>query len=85
MTEEPIVMTKASGQEVADIVRKIVSTLEGENKGHAIMALISLLLILQKPSLGAEDIQEGIKDVSQFVCMWLDSKGQGTKPRILAN
>jgi hypothetical protein len=61
----------ASGEEIGPIVTKIEEVLADVPRTHALIALTSVVLLLQCPDISTEQMYEGVKDVSRFVCMWL--------------
>lgn len=58
----------ATGSEISDIVEALTEVLEGAPRGHAIMGLIALALVLQSPSLEGEQLPDLILEVSKFLC-----------------
>jgi len=72
MTHGQIVQTAATGEEISQIINKIEEQLDGVQRGHAIIALLSLTLVVMYPDITPAQLQSGVKDISQFVCMWLE-------------
>ena len=61
----------ATGSDIAPIVERIEDALGDVPRTHALIALTSIILLLQHPDLNENQIYEGVKDVSRFVCLWL--------------
>ena len=83
----PIAEAFATGAEIAPIVDKIEESLAGVQRTHALIALCSTMLLLQAPSLNEKQLFEGVKDVSRFICLWLDGSvvppGEPTSKNLL--
>lgn len=67
--------TFASGEEVGMVVRDLEAALEGKNGGHAIIAMLSLVVVMQKPDIQPEDLAVVVRDTSRFICMSLEGTG----------
>lgn len=61
----------ATGEEIGPVVARIEDAIQDVPRTHALIALTSMLLLLQAPHISQEVIYEGVKDISRFVCMWL--------------
>ena len=61
----------ASGEEITPIVERLEGALINVPRTHALIALTSIILLLQYPNITTEQVYEGVKDVSRFVCLWL--------------
>lgn len=73
MTQENLIMeTRASSEAVGAIANRIEAALEGEDSGLVMLAMLSLIVILQKPSISPEGLQQVIQDASRFICLSLD-------------
>lgn len=77
MSKHIIAESVASGEEIAAIIASIEPTLEGVKRGHGIIALLSLTLVLMNPEILPEELQEGVRNVSQYICLLLDSNNRG--------
>lgn len=64
--------TTASSEAIGSIVGKIEDALEGEASGSVIIALLSLVILLQKPDISPEQLQSIIRDTSHYICLALD-------------
>lgn len=62
----------ATGEEINEIISNIEPALYDVNRGHAIIALLSLSLILMNPMVSEEDLHRGVKETSQFMCLFLE-------------
>lgn len=73
MPEQPTLVSEAfaSGIEIAPIVDRLEAALEGVPRTHALIALTSIILLLQHPNISQEAIYNGVRDVSRYVCLWL--------------
>lgn len=67
----PISEAFATGDQIAPIVDSIEAALEGVPRTHALIALTSIILLLQHPDISTDQIYLGVRDISRFVCMWL--------------
>ena len=87
MPQGTILTTTATGSEISAIINVLEGALDGVDRGHAIISCLSLVLALMDPEITSVELQTGIRDVSQFVCMWLDSRDEGTPngPKIVMN
>lgn len=71
MDNIPVSEAYASGSEIAPIVERVEAALQDVPRTHALIALTSIILLLQHPDITQDQIYEGVRDVSRFVCMWL--------------
>jgi hypothetical protein len=70
----PIIEAKASGAEITRIINgKLAPALEGEDQSACVMAMLTLTLLIMKPILEAEQIQDGVMGCSQWLCLYLSS------------
>ena len=61
----------ATGEEISPVIAKLEETLIGVPRVHALIALTTLLLLLQHPHLTPDQVYEGVNDVSRYVCTWV--------------
>lgn len=84
MSTNPLVSEAyASGDEIAPIVTRVEEALADVSRTHALIALTSIILLLQHPDISSEQMYEGVRDVSRFVCMWLtglDAESEDGEP-----
>jgi hypothetical protein len=86
MAQGTIITTTATGSEISAIINVLEGALDGVDRGHAIISCLSLVLALMDPEITSLDLQVGVRDVSQFVCLWLDSRtDEPTVPKIQLN
>ena len=80
MTHGQIVQTAATGEEISQIINRVEEQLDGVQRGHAIIALLSLTLVVMYPDINPSQLQTGVKDISQFVCLWLEGINGDDEP-----
>lgn len=71
-----ISQTKAEGSDISLLVELLSECMEGVPDGHQVIALLATALIVQKPDLTEEQVRDGVREMSQLMCLWLD----GTTP-----
>lgn len=64
--------TTATTDTIGVIVGKIENALDGESAGAVIIAMLSLVVLLQKPDVTPVQLQTLIRDTSRFICLSLD-------------
>ena len=89
-----IIEAKATGDEVARIIyERILPNVVNEERSKVIIALLTMTLSMMKPDITPEEIQEGVKGTSEYICLFLgdtdnnplDEFGEeaaGKKPRM---
>ena len=70
-----IVQGTATGEVINGVVEKLESVLEGETRTNAIIALLSLTLVLMEPEISTELLQAGVQDISRYMCLYLEGSG----------
>lgn len=73
-----ISQTKAEGSDISILVELLTECMEGVPEGHQVISLLAAALIVQKPDLTEEQVRDGVKEISQLMCLWLD--GQTAEP-----
>jgi hypothetical protein len=70
---EPNLISEATvgREEIEPIIDLVEKVLEGAPRTHVLIALTSIILLLQHPNITPEQIYEGVKDTSRFICTWL--------------
>lgn len=68
----------ATGAEISPIVERVEAALGDVPRAHALIALCSIILLIQHPNLTEEQLYEGVRDVSRFICMWLAGSDDAT-------
>lgn len=81
-----IVESSASGEEISAIVTGLEEALEGIPRGHAIISLLSFALVLMNPMITPEGLEDGVRDVSRYICLMTDpTMGDMDAPKVLLN
>lgn len=79
-----IVETQATGDEVeAIIAQRLVPAIADLDRTVVMLSLLSFFFVLMKPDLKAEELQEGVKGASQWVCLFLSEKDNPTDKKKL--
>lgn len=76
---QQIVETTATGEEINVLVTAIEDTIMGAPRGHGIIALLSLTLMLMNPDITPDELQQGVRDTSQFICMLVEDAATGVE------
>ena len=79
MTNSTIQESTASGEEISAIVAQLESSLVNVPRGHGIIALLSIVLIMMYPDIKPAALQSGIKDVSRYICCMLEGVDEGER------
>lgn len=61
----------ATGEQIMPVVAKLEEALADTSRTEALIALLSVVLLIQHPDITADQMYEGVKQVSRFTCMWL--------------
>ena len=88
MTHEPGLIQEiyATGMDVHNIVEKIEPVLAGLPRGHVLIALMTMAIIIQHPEITPEQLQEGVKGLSQWMALFLSTTDEsGETPKELLN
>lgn len=72
MTESYVHQSTASGEQILPIIANLEAALEGVKRNHAVIALLSLVLVIQKPTISQEELYEGVKQISEYICLVLE-------------
>jgi hypothetical protein len=75
MTTSDIIEVRANGEDIYDLIQLIEPVLVGHTKAEAVIAMLSMVLSLQHPNITPEERADGVKEISRFICLWLDGKG----------
>ena len=73
-----IIEATATGETISTIVASVEETLTGIPKGHCVIALLSMVMCLMHPGISADKLQDGVRDVSRYICMMLDDNEDGS-------
>ena len=69
-----IAESSASGEEVETIIReRLIPAVADLTQSQILISLLSFQLCLMKPDLTAEELKSGVREVSQFMCLFLSS------------
>lgn len=79
----PVIEAKATGPQIEALVDKLVFTLDGSERHHAIIALTTLALILMKPDITPDQIEDGVKGVTGYICTLLSHTDE--RERLVVN
>ena len=72
IVNQPLVQRAfVTGEEISDIVLQIEPILYDVPRSHGIVVLISMALILQYPLITPEELHDGVRQVSEFMCLLL--------------
>lgn len=83
MPNQMIQESFATGEEVNEVVLAIEEVIADSPRTVTIIALLSLVLMLMNPDITPEELQVGVRDTSQFVCMICE--GAGTSAGVVMN
>lgn len=72
-------LVSASGEEIYEIVQGIEGAIEGYQRSHCIIAMLAMVITCQKPDASPEEVQAGVKGVSEWLCTFLDSENDAIK------
>ena len=67
----PIAEGFATGDEINPIIQRVEDLLIDVPRVHVLIALTTIILVLQHPTITPNQIYDGVKDVSRFICTWL--------------
>lgn len=69
---ETIEKFEADGQEIQRIIyTRLMPAVDGESLGHSVLSLIAFSIILMKPDIDMDRLQEIITSVSQTIILHL--------------
>jgi len=75
MTQKSIINNvKIGGEEIHQLIEAIEAMCDGVSKPHLVIACIALALTLQYPDISPEDRVDGVRDISRYMCCWVDGK-----------
>ena len=83
-----IVESQATGAEIEVIIaERLLPAIHDLERRKVLIALLTLMLTIMKPDISAEEVVDGVKSVSQYICMFLsesDSQSsEGTEKKLL--
>lgn len=69
-----IIETRATGPEVERVISsKLLPAVADEDRSLILISLLTLTITLMKPDVTGEEIQEGVKGMSEWLCLFLAS------------
>ena len=69
-----IIQTTATGEEVKTIInQRLLPAIVDLERSPVLMALMTLTLTLMKPSITADELIEGVRGLSQWACLFLET------------
>ena len=76
MAPHTVYRMQATGEEIQDIIKiKLAPAIDGEPMSIAILGMISLSILLMKPDITLERLQECLDGVSGYIITYLVSLG----------
>ena len=63
--------------EIAPVVADLESMLSGVSREVSIISMLSMILIMTHPEITQDQLTAGVKDVSRYICLVLDSPEPG--------
>lgn len=75
MNESTLMTTTVTGEEIAEVTEKIETAIMGTQRGHAIVALLSMVIILMKPDITMDEMAAQVEAISRYICLSLDDTG----------
>lgn len=70
MTQTPIIdQVTSTGADVYRVVKQLEPALVGIPRHEAIMAMLSMVIILMDPEIDEIKLARGVKEVSEFICL----------------
>jgi len=68
----PIVEAHATGAEIQELVDRLLMSLPDlTSRAHAVIACLTLAIILIKENVTPDEIQDGVKGMSEYICLLL--------------
>jgi hypothetical protein len=85
MDNKPLSESTVDGETIGKVVAKIEMATLDEPIDHVIMANLILAIGLQYPMITPEQLQQAMKDVSEYVCMVIDGINDDSQGRVILN
>lgn len=79
---EPNMITEAfaTGEEIGNIIMAIEPILFNRPRAHVMIACLSLVFTMMDPEITEEKLKEGMKGVSQWICLFLTNNQPSDTP-----
>jgi hypothetical protein len=71
--------SEATGEDIEKIISKLEPVLEKEPRTHVLMACLAIALIANDPDITTERLVTGVRDLSQWICLYLDDSSGATQ------
>lgn len=68
---------QASGEEIHEIHKAMEPVLINVSTANVVIACLSLVLQIQKPDITPEQLVNGVRETSQFICILLEEAEPG--------
>ena len=76
----PLLEAQATGRQIQVLVDNMVSTFPDTcPRAHAVIACLTLAIILIKENVTPDEIQFGVKGASEWLCLYLTSPSESDK------
>lgn len=63
-----------TGEEISPIVGQLEGILMNVKRGPAIVALLSMSIILQNPEISEDELHNAVRDTSRYICLLLEGE-----------
>ena len=80
-----IVSASATGEEIGLIVNGLEEALVGVPRGHSIIALLSLTILMSRPDISTEQLHDSVEDVSRYICLLVSADEKQNMPKSQLN
>lgn len=71
MSKAIVTEAHATGSDLYEVISRVEAAVQEYSQPIIIMALIAIVLSMQKPDISEDEIQKGVSEVSRYVCMFL--------------
>ena len=86
MTENILSSATATGEEIFEVVSRLEPELIGLPRGHAVIALLSIVITVMNPDISAAKLKQLVQDTSEFICLGLEmSPGEDPNRKVTLN
>lgn len=78
-----LIESQATGTQIQHLVDRFVSSLPDQApKSHVVIACLTLAIILMKDEVTSEQIQAGVKGMSEWACLFLSEDDNADKTKV---
>lgn len=67
-----IVQHYATGEEINEVVCALEEALNGIEEPHAVMGMLSLVILMMHPYVTPEQLQKAVEQTSNYICLLCD-------------